>query len=225
MNYMGNSLLFDLLRHLLHRSMPSRKPKAPSPEILPPSPPLPTPALSSTSLRMSYRIARGEQGVLTFEPYKSLLIPLWRFKIPPIAQASSTALASAFDSYVSRGDFVGADMARKFLQMGMTRARRYANHKGGKKYDRSARVVEKDGGERVELERSEGHEGREEKAEAANVFRGVWGRCRSDKTYLKLKEEFLAEQKEWDKAQKKVEKEEGSVKEEEGEIKEESDGG
>jgi hypothetical protein len=26
-------------------------------------------------------------------------------------------------------------MARKFLQMGYTRARRYANHKGGKKYD------------------------------------------------------------------------------------------
>ena len=32
-------------------------------------------------------------------------------------------------------DFVGADMARKFLQMGFTRARRYANHRGGKKYD------------------------------------------------------------------------------------------
>ena len=25
-------------------------------------------------------------------------------------------------------------MARKFLQMGMTRAKRYANHKGGRKY-------------------------------------------------------------------------------------------
>ena len=30
---------------------------------------------------------------------------------------------------------MGADMARKFLQMGYTRARRYANHRGGRKYD------------------------------------------------------------------------------------------
>lgn len=30
----------------------------------------PTPALDNEELRMSYNIARGEQGVLTFEPYK-----------------------------------------------------------------------------------------------------------------------------------------------------------
>ncbi|MFF5380932.1 DUF4385 family protein [Pedobacter suwonensis] len=28
-------------------------------------------------------------------------------------------------------------MARKYLQMGYTRARRYANYKGGKKYDKT----------------------------------------------------------------------------------------
>lgn len=28
------------------------------------------------------------------------------------------------------------DMARKFLQMGYTRSRRYANYKGGKKFDK-----------------------------------------------------------------------------------------
>ena len=37
-------------------------------------------------------------------------------------------------------EFVGADMARKYLQMGYTRARRYANHKGGRKYDPSSGV-------------------------------------------------------------------------------------
>ena len=31
-------------------------------------------------------------------------------------------------------NFVGADMARKFLQMGFTRARCCANYRGGKKY-------------------------------------------------------------------------------------------
>lgn len=178
---------------------------------------------------MSYRIARGEQGVLTFEPYKSALLPLWRFKTVPIARASLAALSAAFASYVSRGDFVGADMARKFIQMGMTRAKRYANHKGGRKYDRSEREVLRDGGSRVELERSAGHEGMEEKAEASEVFRRGWEACRADEEYQELKKMFQKEQKEWDKAQKGVKKEE-AVKEEsevkeEIKVKEESDQG
>ena len=39
-----------------------------------------------------------------------------------------------FLNYRAEDDFVGMDMARKFLQMGYTRARRYANHKSGRKY-------------------------------------------------------------------------------------------
>ena len=34
-------------------------------------------------------------------------------------------------------------MARKFLQMGYTRAMRYANHKGGRKYDSNHEVLPK----------------------------------------------------------------------------------
>jgi hypothetical protein len=41
-----------------------------------------------------------------------------------------------FLAYLAASDFPGADMARKFLQMGWTRARRYANHQGGRKYDK-----------------------------------------------------------------------------------------
>ena len=40
-----------------------------------------------------------------------------------------------FLQYKARDDFVGMDMACKFLQMGWTRARRYANHSSGKKYE------------------------------------------------------------------------------------------
>lgn len=36
--------------------------------------------------------------------------------------------------YKLEGDFVGMDMARKFLQMGYPRSRRYTNHKSGRKY-------------------------------------------------------------------------------------------
>ena len=186
---------------------PPQKGKETSPALDPTA--LPTPALESKSIRMTYRIARGEQGVLTFEPYKSLLLPHWRFRTLPIATNSSIALKQAFDHYVKVGDFVGADMARKFVQMGMTRAKRYATHKGGRKYDRSEKEVREGGGERTELEKSTGHEGREEKLAASEIFKATWRVCTGDEKYLKLKEEFVAEQKQWDRVQKRVKKEEG----------------
>ena len=74
-------------------------------------------ALTDKSLRMSYRIGRGEQGVLTFEPYKSHILPLWRFRTPDIARKSSQELWDKFEEYRRRGDFVGMDMTRKFIQM------------------------------------------------------------------------------------------------------------
>jgi hypothetical protein len=52
------------------------------------------------------------------------------------AKKSAATIYKLFRAYLEAGDFPGADMARKFLQMGWTRARRYANHKGGRKYDK-----------------------------------------------------------------------------------------
>jgi hypothetical protein len=150
--------------------------------------------------RMTYRIGRGETSVLTFEPYKSEILPLWRFKTPSIARQSSSAIYSKFLEYDAANDFIGMDMSRKFLQMGMTRAKRYANHKGGRKYDQVTGA---------ELEKSKGHEGMREKEEASLIFREVWERAKGDERYLRRKEEFQKEQKEWDKEQKRVKKEEG----------------
>lgn len=81
-----------------------------------------------------YRVGIGEQGVLLVEPYKSELLPLWRFKTPSIAEKSSKALLKKFYEFSRESDFAGMDMTRKFLQMGYTRSRRYANHRSGKKY-------------------------------------------------------------------------------------------
>ena len=139
---------------------------------------------------LSYRVGRGEQGVLTFEPYKSYLLPHWRFRTVPIAEASSEKLWDKFLEFYEQEDFVGMDMARKFIQMGMTRSKRYANYKGGRKYVRG-----KEKGEVIE--KSQGHEGREEKEEASRIFRGVWERCRGHAGYQELKKEFLTEQKAW----------------------------
>lgn len=139
--------------------------------------------------RMSYRIGRGEQGVLTFEPYKSTLLPLWRFRTPEIARQSVSDLWQQFEKFDKEDDFVGMDMARKFIQMGMTRAKRYANHAGGRKYNKNTGK---------ELPKSESHEDKKEKEEASQVFRDAWNRCRSHEGYKKKKVRFLQDQKSWD---------------------------
>ena len=69
-----------------------------------------------------YKVGKGEQGVLICEPYKSELNEHWRFRTPGIAKVSSAAIYKMFRAYLKADDFVGADMARKFLQMGYTRA-------------------------------------------------------------------------------------------------------
>ncbi|WP_047866271.1 DUF4385 domain-containing protein [Rubrobacter aplysinae] len=88
-----------------------------------------------------YKTGRGEQGVLLVEPYKSEILPHWRFKTPGIARESSEKIYAIFLEYREAGDFVGMDMARKFLQMGYTRARRYANHRSGRKYEEESKKV------------------------------------------------------------------------------------
>lgn len=160
----------------------------------PPATPLPTPALDSSALRHSYEMGRGETGVLSFEPYKSLVLPYWAFRTVPIARNSSQILWAVFQSYVTRADFVGADMTRKFIQMGMTRARRYANHKGGRKYSPQGVTGQRllarwEGGDEAEVGR------RREKEEASDIFKAVWRRCIEDETYQALKREWREEKK------------------------------
>ena len=125
-----------------------------------------------------YRIGKGEQGVLLVEPYKREILPHWRFKTPDIARKSANKIYKMFLDYKKREDFVGMDMARKFLQMGWTRARRYANHKGGQKYD--TETCE-------ELPRITD----EEKAAAAAIFYERYVAAREDLIYKKLKEVHL----------------------------------
>lgn len=159
----------------------------------PPSSPLATPALVSPSLRYSYEIGRGETGVLSFEPYKSLILPYWAFRTVPVARNSSEVLWSVFQSYVERGDFVGADMTRKFIQMGMTRARRYANHKGGRKYAKgTGEELEKWSGGTEEEARK-----RKEKGDASDIFKAVWRRCTEEERYRALKGNWSREKKEF----------------------------
>ncbi|ADC48915.1 hypothetical protein BpOF4_04245 [Alkalihalophilus pseudofirmus OF4] len=122
-----------------------------------------------------YRVGRGEQGVLLVEPYKSEILPHWRFKTQEIARESSEKIYQLFQSYKENDDFIGMDMARKFIQMGYTRARRYANYKGGKKYDEDGHVNKR------QID--------EEKAESARIFEEKWKIIRTDKKYLEKKKD------------------------------------
>ncbi len=121
-----------------------------------------------------HRVGKGEQGVLLVEPYKGELLPHWRFKTVAEAKKSSATIYRMFLAYLKASDFPGADMARKFLQMGWTRARRYANHTGGRKYDRTT-------GE--ELPRTEDPE----KAAVAAVFYERYVTARQHAEYVRQK--------------------------------------
>ena len=87
-----------------------------------------------------YRIGRGEQGVLLVRPYTNDICKHWRFKTIDIAKKSSKKIINMYDDYKQQEDFIGMDMCRKFLEIGFTRARRYANHRSGKKYDSNGNV-------------------------------------------------------------------------------------
>ena len=88
-----------------------------------------------------YRIGRGEQGVLLVRAYTDVICKHWRFKTVKEAKKSAQKYIKYVFDYRIQKDFVGMDMCRKFLEMGFTRARRYANHKDGKKYGKDGKVL------------------------------------------------------------------------------------
>jgi hypothetical protein len=126
-----------------------------------------------------YQVGRGEQGVLLVEPYKSELLPHWRFRTPELAQESAQTIYGLFLVYQEAGDFVGMDMARKFLQMGFTRARRYANHRSGRKYDSVT----------GEILPQEADWQTNEKAESARIFYTYYIKVKEDAVYQQAKQQ------------------------------------
>ena len=126
-----------------------------------------------------YRIGRGEQGVLLVRPYTNDICKHWRFKTLDEAQKSASTIFNLYLKYRKQKDFVGMDMCRKFLEMGFTRARRYANHKDGKKYDKNGKVrpQEKDWATSP-------------KAKSAKVFYQARSRVVDDPKYKQMRKEW-----------------------------------
>lgn len=123
-----------------------------------------------------YRIGRGEAGVFHIEPYKGELLPLWTIRTPDLAHASAEAITAKYREYLASGDFVGMDMARKYLQMGYTRARRYANRKGGRKRAPDGSELPTGTGDPA-------------KAAVAAIFHTHWRAIADDPDYQRMKSE------------------------------------
>ena len=126
-----------------------------------------------------YRIGRGEQGVLLVRPYTDVICRHWRFKTLKEAKVSSQKIFDMYLDYRIQKDFVGMDMCRKFLEMGFTRARRYANHKDGKKYGKDGKILpqEKDWAT-------------SEKAKSAKRFKEFRDLVTQDEFYVSMRKEW-----------------------------------
>ena len=130
--------------------------------------------------RKLYRIGRGEQGVLLVRPYTNDICAHWRFVDETTARDSSAKIYQMFLGFKTKRDFIGMDMARKFLEMGFTRARRYANHSSGRKYDKvSGKVRPQEKDWRTN-----------EKSKAAAVFKEVRDLAAYDETYQQMRKDW-----------------------------------
>ena len=125
-----------------------------------------------------YRIGRGEQGVLLVRPYTNDICKHWRFKTLKEAKISSQKIFDLYLGYRVKKDFVGMDMCRKFLEMGFTRARRYANHKDGKKYKNGKILPQEDDW------------ATNEKAKSAKRFKEFRDLCTKDEYYIQLRKKW-----------------------------------
>ena len=130
-----------------------------------------------------YRIGRGEQGVLLVRPYTENICQHWRFKTVAIAKKSAKTIYEMYVDYKKIHDFVGMDMCRKFLEMGFTRARRYANHKDGRKY-----VQTHD--EKFRPLPQAKDWATNEKAKAARVFKKYRDLVTQDETYIEMRKSW-----------------------------------
>ena len=137
-------------------------------------------------IRKLYRIGRGEQGVLLVRPYTNIICRNWRFKTPQIAEKSAVSIYHMYRGFRALKDFIGMDMCRKFLEMGFTRARRYANHKDGKKY-KNGKILPQEPDALTS-----------EKAQSARRFKKIRDIVTHDPIYIKMRKMWREYEKAFD---------------------------
>ncbi len=197
------------------KATPKAKAKVPASVLNQPFPyDLPLKSISLRAHPYLYRPGKGEQGIFHVRPYKDELLPLWKFKDEESAAWSCAKLEEKFEEYKTAGDYVGCesrgglpicgrqhradltarmaqgDMARKYIQMGFTRARRYANNKSGRKYTPTSKQKTAADGRVVQDE--EKTPDQELKARCAEIFRELLTKVKEDEGYERCRQSWAA---------------------------------
>ena len=116
-------------------------------------------------------------------PYTNVICDHWRFKTPDEAVESANHIFGMYLDYRDEKDFIGMDMCRKFLEMGFTRARRYANHNSGKKYNSEGNVRPQ-----------EPDHATSKYAKSATIFKKVRDIVAKNETYVKMRKQWRSEE-------------------------------
>ncbi|ABV73679.1 hypothetical protein A1E_03750 [Rickettsia canadensis str. McKiel] len=84
----------------------------------------------------AYRVGQGEQRVLICQPYTMQFCLIGSLTLLKLLKKVVKKIYEIFLKFLENNDFVGADIVRKYLQMGFTRSTHYTADifsKNGKK--------------------------------------------------------------------------------------------
>jgi len=65
-----------------------------------------------------YEVTNDLGGMYVCEPYKTDLLQVWKFKDAQTSKSSASKIKDMFFDYIKKKDFVGADLAKKYLKAG-----------------------------------------------------------------------------------------------------------
>ncbi len=131
---------------------------------------------------VNFIVWKGRARSSIGSPYTNDICNYWRFKTPDEAIKSSNKIFAMYLDYRDEKDFIGMDMCRKFLEMGFTRSRRYANHNSGRKYKKGTRNI---------LPQEKDH-ATSKYAQSATIFKRVRDIVAKNDIYVKMRKEWRA---------------------------------
>jgi len=117
----------------------------------------------------AYVSGSGLFGVHKYQPYADRYNEHWSIDTVEQARADAEWLYDRFEHHVERDQFPGADMARKYLRMGWSRAMRYAKYPGGDKSGHDAEYY---------------HD--PQKREIATTYKRYWDRVQDHEAFERL---------------------------------------
>ncbi len=145
-----------------------------------------------------YQVGRGEQGVLMVEPYKSEILPYWRFKNPEVAQSSAKAVYRLFLHYKRQRDFCRNGYGTQISTNGLYSIPSVCQSSDWKKYEihhhplgGAKAVMNAEMKARRDILPQATDWATNEKAQSAQIFYSWYLKAKEDLYYLNKKEEHM----------------------------------